>query len=59
MTNTFLVPFFFFLQTLGMEQRFDYATPLTAFVQVSVLHKWLQYVILQSVTFILAPTDAN
>jgi len=51
--------FVFFFQTLGTEQKFDYATPLTAFGQVSVLHKRLQYVILQPVKFILAPDDAS
>jgi hypothetical protein len=37
--------FYNFFQTLGMEQRFDYATPLTAFGQVSLLQKRLQYII--------------
>jgi hypothetical protein len=40
--NVFTFIYLFFFQTLGMEQKFDYASPLTAFGQVSLLHKWIQ-----------------
>jgi hypothetical protein len=43
--ETMNINFHFLFQTLGTEQRFEYATPSIAFGQVSLLPKWLHYMI--------------